>query len=148
MVVTRPGTELRADEVFRETGRRVGCHFGTMIEVPRAALLAHELAEEAEFFSFGTNDLTQTTLGMSRDDAGTFLPAYVDAQVSRQPRRRCAGGTETLPHRARRACATERAPVQKSNTSTRRVRGFAPRSSVRVGSVRVLCSLGTADQES
>ena len=51
---------------------------GTMIEVPRAALLADKIAESAEFFSFGTNDLTQMTLGMSRDDAGKFLPDYVD----------------------------------------------------------------------
>jgi pyruvate,orthophosphate dikinase len=51
---------------------------GTMIESPRAALLADEIAEVAEFFSFGTNDLTQMTLGLSRDDAGRFLPVYVD----------------------------------------------------------------------
>ena len=50
---------------------------GTMIELPRAALLADEMAELADFFEFGTNDLTQTTLGMSRDDAGSFLPQYV-----------------------------------------------------------------------
>ena len=50
---------------------------GTMIELPRAALTANEIAQSAEFFSFGTNDLTQTTLGMSRDDAANFLPAYV-----------------------------------------------------------------------
>jgi len=51
---------------------------GTMIELPRAALLADEIAEVAEFFSYGTNDLTQTTMGLSRDDAGRFLPDYVD----------------------------------------------------------------------
>jgi pyruvate,orthophosphate dikinase len=51
---------------------------GTMIELPRAALMAAEIAEVAEFFSFGTNDLTQTTMGLSRDDAGRFLPDYVD----------------------------------------------------------------------
>ncbi len=55
--------------------------FGTMIELPRAALCADELAEVSEFFSFGTNDLTQATLGLSRDDAGTFLPAYLEAQL-------------------------------------------------------------------
>jgi pyruvate,orthophosphate dikinase len=55
--------------------------FGTMIELPRAALCADELAEVSEFFSFGTNDLTQATLGLSRDDAGKFLPAYLDAQL-------------------------------------------------------------------
>lgn len=53
---------------------------GTMIETPRAALLADKIAERAEFFSFGTNDLTQMTLGISRDDAAKFLPAYVDEQ--------------------------------------------------------------------
>jgi pyruvate,orthophosphate dikinase len=51
---------------------------GTMIELPRAALLADQIAEVAEFFSFGTNDLTQTTMGLSRDDAGRFLPDYID----------------------------------------------------------------------
>src|SRR5580704_10768025 len=53
---------------------------GTMIEIPRAALLANEIAEVAEFFSFGTNDLTQMTLGLSRDDAGRFLPTYVASE--------------------------------------------------------------------
>jgi pyruvate, orthophosphate dikinase len=59
----------------------VAYSFGTMIELPRAALRAGELAEVAEFFSFGTNDLTQCTMGLSRDDAGKFLPAYVDSGV-------------------------------------------------------------------
>ena len=53
---------------------------GTMIEIPRAALLADQIAEVAEFFSFGTNDLTQMTLGLSRDDAGRFLPVYVASE--------------------------------------------------------------------
>jgi pyruvate,orthophosphate dikinase len=57
---------------------------GTMIEVPRAALTAHEVAEEAEFFSFGTNDLTQMTLGFSRDDAGRFLPFYVEHGILKE----------------------------------------------------------------
>ena len=69
------------EEVFAEKGRRVDFHFGTMIELPRAAIRAAELAETAEFFSFGTNDLTQTTLGISRDDAGKFLGAYVEAGI-------------------------------------------------------------------
>jgi pyruvate,orthophosphate dikinase len=69
------------EEVFTEKGRRVDFHFGTMIELPRAAIRAAELAETAEFFSFGTNDLTQTTLGISRDDAGKFLGAYVEAGI-------------------------------------------------------------------
>jgi pyruvate,orthophosphate dikinase len=57
---------------------KVKYHIGTMIELPRAALVADEIAREAEFFSFGTNDLTQTTFGLSRDDAGKFLPFYVE----------------------------------------------------------------------
>ena len=67
-----------AEEVMKRQGVRVNYLVGTMIEVPRAALLADKIAEVAEFFSFGTNDLTQMTLGMSRDDAGRFLPDYVD----------------------------------------------------------------------
>ncbi len=70
-----------AEEVFGETGTRVEYLVGTMIELPRAALMAGEIAEEARFFSFGTNDLTQTTLGLSRDDAGRFLGAYVDRGI-------------------------------------------------------------------
>jgi pyruvate,orthophosphate dikinase len=70
-----------AGEVFREQGREIPFAYGTMIELPRAALRAGELAEVAQFFSFGTNDLTQTTLGLSRDDAGTFLPAYQQAKL-------------------------------------------------------------------
>jgi len=70
-----------AEEVFKAEGVKVDYQYGTMIELPRAALLANELAETAEFFSFGTNDLTQTCLGMSRDDAGKFLPEYVDKKI-------------------------------------------------------------------
>ena len=66
-----------ADQVMTETGVRFRYLVGTMIEVPRGALTADEIAAEAEFFSFGTNDLTQTTLGVSRDDAGRFLVPYV-----------------------------------------------------------------------
>jgi len=65
-----------AESVFAESGDRVEYQVGTMIELPRAALRAHELAETAEFFSFGTNDLTQTTFGISRDDAAGFLSEY------------------------------------------------------------------------
>jgi pyruvate,orthophosphate dikinase len=65
-----------ADAVARETGVAVPYEIGTMIELPRAALLAGEIAQSAEFFSFGTNDLTQTTLGVSRDDAASFLGVY------------------------------------------------------------------------
>jgi pyruvate,orthophosphate dikinase len=74
-------TDSVASEVFAEFSMSLPYKFGSMIELPRAALLADELAEVAEFFSFGTNDLTQTALGLSRDDAGTFLPLYVERQI-------------------------------------------------------------------
>jgi pyruvate,orthophosphate dikinase len=67
-----------ADQVFKEKGSSVHYHVGTMIELPRACIVADEIAKDAEFFSFGTNDLTQTTYGFSRDDIGTFLPTYVE----------------------------------------------------------------------
>ncbi|MEZ5871902.1 MAG: pyruvate, phosphate dikinase [Nitratireductor sp.] len=65
-----------AEDVMREAGRRFEYMVGTMIELPRAAIMAHRIAEAAEFFSFGTNDLTQTTFGISRDDASSFLTTY------------------------------------------------------------------------
>jgi pyruvate,orthophosphate dikinase len=70
-----------AAKVFEEQGVTVPYLVGTMIEVPRAALVADAIAEEAEFFSFGTNDLTQLTLGFSRDDVGTFLPKYLASGI-------------------------------------------------------------------
>ena len=70
-----------AETVFEEKGAKVDYLSGTMIELPRAALMAGEIAEEARFFSFGTNDLTQTALGVSRDDAGRFLSPYVDKGI-------------------------------------------------------------------
>ncbi|MGN1030685.1 MAG: pyruvate, phosphate dikinase [Butyricicoccaceae bacterium] len=70
-----------AEQVKAEKGSDMRYHIGTMIEIPRAALLADEIAEEAEFFSFGTNDLTQMTFGFSRDDAGKFLNAYYSAKI-------------------------------------------------------------------
>ncbi|MBL1212341.1 MAG: pyruvate, phosphate dikinase [Ignavibacteriae bacterium] len=70
-----------AEEVFAKKGKKVNYLVGTMIELPRAALTANEIAETAEFFSFGTNDLTQTTFGLSRDDSGIFLPAYVERGI-------------------------------------------------------------------
>ncbi len=70
-----------AKEVFKEKGTKVNYLVGTMIELPRAAVTADEIAETAEFFSFGTNDLTQTTFGLSRDDAGKFLPLYVEHEI-------------------------------------------------------------------
>src|SRR2546422_4852622 len=70
-----------AREVMGEHGMQVEYLVGTMIELPRAALTAGKIAEHADFFSFGTNDLTQTTFGLSRDDSGRFLPAYVDRKI-------------------------------------------------------------------
>lgn len=67
----------RVDQIIEESGQSLKYKIGTMIELPRAAILAGELSKHAEFFSFGTNDLTQTTFGLSRDDAGKFLPEYV-----------------------------------------------------------------------
>ena len=73
--------DTEAQAVFTETGTTLNYLVGTMIELPRAALRAGQIAETAEFFSFGTNDLTQTTLGISRDDAGRFLPAYEEQGI-------------------------------------------------------------------
>jgi pyruvate,orthophosphate dikinase len=73
-----------ADEVFKEKGTKVEYTVGTMIELPRAALVADEIAKEAEFFSFGTNDLTQTTFGFSRDDINKVLPTYLAEGILKQ----------------------------------------------------------------
>ena len=70
-----------AEEVFEEYGVKVDFEIGTMIEIPRAALTADRIATEAEYFSFGTNDLTQMTFGYSRDDIASFLPAYLDKKI-------------------------------------------------------------------
>jgi pyruvate,orthophosphate dikinase len=70
-----------ADEEISKSGLDMHYKVGTMIEIPRAALTADEIATEAEFFSFGTNDLTQMTFGFSRDDAGKFLPAYYENKI-------------------------------------------------------------------
>ncbi len=80
------GTIVRrvAEEVFKEKGTRIEYMVGTMIELPRAALVADEIAKEAEFFSFGTNDLTQTTFGFSRDDVNKVLPTYLAEGILKQ----------------------------------------------------------------
>ncbi len=70
-----------ADEIISNTGVDLNYKIGTMIEIPRAALLADRIAEKADFFSFGTNDLTQMTYGFSRDDSGSFLPAYIEQNI-------------------------------------------------------------------
>jgi pyruvate,orthophosphate dikinase len=79
--IIRELIDRTAESVFEELGERVDYLVGTMIELPRAALRAAEIAGEAQFFSFGTNDLTQTTLGVSRDDAGRFLTHYVEKGI-------------------------------------------------------------------
>ena len=81
MKYLRELTDRTAEAVFAEAGDRVDYLVGTMIELPRAALRAGDLAEYAEFFSFGTNDLTQTTFGISRDDSANFLQAYMDKGI-------------------------------------------------------------------
>jgi pyruvate,orthophosphate dikinase len=79
--ITRAQIEKVAREVFAAAGRSVDYTIGTMIELPRACITADLIAESADFFSFGTNDLTQTTFGLSRDDAGKFLPHYVEVGI-------------------------------------------------------------------
>jgi pyruvate,orthophosphate dikinase len=88
LVGTKKELDLQADvvrtvaeEVFAETKTSVPFLVGTMIELPRAALTAGDIARTAEFFSFGTNDLTQTTFGISRDDGGKFLPHYIEQEI-------------------------------------------------------------------
>jgi pyruvate,orthophosphate dikinase len=79
--IIRQLIDRTAEAVFEEQGSSVEYLVGTMIELPRAALMAGSIAEEAQFFSFGTNDLTQTALGVSRDDAGHFLTTYVEKGI-------------------------------------------------------------------
>jgi len=79
--ILREMTVEVSEEIIKASGISLEYKVGTMIELPRAALTADEIAQQAEFFSFGTNDLTQTTFGLSRDDAGKFLPVYVDKKI-------------------------------------------------------------------
>jgi len=79
--ITRAQVEGVAKAVFEEAGHTLDYSIGTMIELPRAAIVADRIAEVADFFSFGTNDLTQTVFGLSRDDAGKFLPRYVELEI-------------------------------------------------------------------
>jgi pyruvate,orthophosphate dikinase len=82
----RARVDAIAAEVFAKRGRRIEYLVGTMIELPRAAIMAGDIAQSADFFSFGTNDLTQTTMGLSRDDAGKFLGTYVEkGMLERDP---------------------------------------------------------------
>jgi pyruvate,orthophosphate dikinase len=73
--------DAMAQSVMKETGKKLAYQVGTMIELPRACLMAGDIAQTAEFFSFGTNDLTQTTYGISRDDAASFLGTYVSKGI-------------------------------------------------------------------
>jgi pyruvate,orthophosphate dikinase len=82
--ITKNSAEAVAKQVMSEQGITLDYQIGTMIELPRAAITADEIAGQAEFFSFGTNDLTQTAFGLSRDDAGTFLPYYVEQGILEQ----------------------------------------------------------------
>ena len=79
--LARAEVEQVLDAVRSETGQDISCPIGTMIELPRAALTADQIATMADFFSFGTNDLTQTTLGISRDDSARFMQAYVEQGI-------------------------------------------------------------------
>ncbi|MCX7374550.1 MAG: pyruvate, phosphate dikinase, partial [Alphaproteobacteria bacterium] len=79
--ITRAQVDNIARQVFAEAGMELEYLVGTMIELPRAALVADRIAEAADFFSFGTNDLTQTTFGLSRDDVGKFLPRYIEQGI-------------------------------------------------------------------
>jgi pyruvate,orthophosphate dikinase len=85
MQTTRDAAKRVAGEVLAEQGVELAYHVGTMIELPRACVVADELAEYAEFFSFGTNDLTQTTYGYSRDDAeSSFIPVYLEKRILKE----------------------------------------------------------------
>jgi pyruvate,orthophosphate dikinase len=79
--IVKARIDAMAEEVRKETGAKLNYQVGTMIELPRAALMADEIAQSAEFFSFGTNDLTQTTFGISRDDAASFLGIYTQRGI-------------------------------------------------------------------
>jgi len=81
LAILRKRIEALRDEKLKAAKIDLNCQIGTMIEIPRAALLANEIAHSADFFSFGTNDLTQTACGLSRDDSHSFLPAYVSQKI-------------------------------------------------------------------
>ncbi|MBU1627453.1 pyruvate, phosphate dikinase, partial [bacterium] len=84
MKITHDNAKNIADEVLKKSNMTIPFMIGTMIEIPRASIIADQIAQEAEFFSFGTNDLTQMTFGYSRDDAGKFLPKYVDMKILKE----------------------------------------------------------------
>jgi len=84
LAIVRKSVERVCGETLDELGVKLKYKIGTMVELPRACLLADRIAKNADFFSFGTNDLTQTTLGISRDDAGRFLPAYLEQKILKE----------------------------------------------------------------
>jgi pyruvate,orthophosphate dikinase len=90
-----------AKAVMAEQKVKLNYRVGTMIEVPRGALTSDEIAQTAEFFSFGTNDLTQTCLGMNRDDSGSFIPSYTDAENIEKKSLQTATISPRLTRRAR-----------------------------------------------
>ena len=124
-ITATPRSIKVAEEVFAETGHQGRVHVGTMIEMPRAALTADEIAENAEFFSFGTNDLTQMTFGFSRDDVSRFLPTTSKQdilpndpfQLARHRRRGPAGAHG---RRARAAATKNGAQVRHLRRARRR----------------------------
>ncbi|MBW7943620.1 MAG: pyruvate, phosphate dikinase, partial [Candidatus Kuenenia stuttgartiensis] len=81
LIILKELIQKNAKEIMEKKGVKVNYLIGTMIELPRAALIADNIARHAEFFSFGTNDLTQMTFGFSRDDVGSFVPEYIDNEI-------------------------------------------------------------------
>ena len=134
----------------RSAARRSPYTIGTMIELPRACVVADRIAEHADFFSFGTNDLTQTTFGLSRDDAGRFLPAYVDAgRAARRPvrgarpRRRRRADRARGPRRPARPSPASRSGSAASTAASRSSVEFCHRAGLRL---RVLLAVPGADR--
>ena len=124
-----------AKEVFEEKGRTVEYMVGTMIELPRAALIADEIAKQAQFFSFGTNDLTQTTWGFSRDDFNKILPTYIAEGIIKQDpfavldregvgqlvKMATERGRKTRPNRRLESAGSTAANHRRSSSATRPV---------------------------
>ncbi len=143
--------DAMAEAVAKETGTKIDYQVGTMIELPRACLKAGEIAETAEFFSFGTNDLTQTTFGISRDDAASFLGTYTEQghPGGRSVRvARSGGRRRTHPDRDRaRPQGAQRAEARHLRRAWRRpgVGRVLPRSRARL---RVLLAIPRADRAS
>ena len=123
-----------AEAVFAERNDRIDYMIGTMIEIPRAAVTANEIAEEAEFFSFGTNDLTQMTLGFSRDDVAKFLPVYLEKGILKHDPFQ---GTRSGRRGSARARGRIQGPRRKARTQVRHLRRARRRTEL--GRVLPLC---------